>query len=179
MSTLPEDVLAAAREFYRQQLMGTFRYSRQFSEPLGSFVSAVVDTADFAAVVRECPLGSFDAARRIGEMAVVHLDKIPSLAAQEPKFQPSDVVPLEDWWRDLLNFERCHFLQAATTAEGPPTNRPRRGVSAICMKFSWGVSELAERIETGLTVGNDLRRPATLVFARSQNGRTCCGGSRS
>jgi hypothetical protein len=161
--------LAAAREFYRQQLHESFRYSRPFSEPRGSVAGAVVDTLEFEAVLRECTPGSFDCARRIGEMAVVHLDKAPLLVCRpEPE---TALRQFGDWWRDLLNFERCCFLQAVTTSEGPPANRPRRGPSAICTNFSWAISEVAERIRTGRAIGDDLRRPVTLLFARTREGR--------
>ena len=174
MSARPENTLAAAREFYRQQLAESFRYSRQFSEPRGNVAGAVVDTLEFEAVLRECAAGSFDCARRIGEMAVVHLDKTPLLAAwpKETEGAANATRPGPgDWWRDLLNFERCCFLQAVTTAQGPPANRPRRGPSAVCTNFSWAISEVVERIRTGRTIDESLRRTLTLLFARTHEGR--------
>jgi hypothetical protein len=165
----PENSVAAAREFYRQQLRESFRYSRLFSEPRGSVADAIVDTLEFETVLRECPAGSFDCARRIGEMAVVQLDKAPVLAIRrEPEAARRQIG---EWWRDLLNFERCCFLQGVTTSEGPPSNRPRRGPSAVCTNFSWAISEVAERIRTGRAIENALRRPATLLFARDRTGR--------
>ncbi len=157
MSALPQDQLA--REFYREQLALSFRYSREFSGPLGSVAETVVDTPEFDAVLRECAPGSLDCARRIGEMVVVRLDRIPT--------------PPGPWWRDLLNYERGYLLQAATTAEGPPTNRPRRGVSALCTNFGWAMPEVLQRLKSGEAVSDDLRRPTTLLFARQADGRVC------
>lgn len=157
MSALPHD--QPAREFYREKLALSFRYSREFSGPLGSVAETIVDTPECEAVLRECAVGSLDCARRLGEMAVVRLDRIPS--------------PPGPWWRDLLNYERGYFLQEATTAEGPPTNRPRRGVSALCTNFSWNMPELLKRLKSGEPITDDLRRPTTLLFARQADGRVC------
>jgi hypothetical protein len=161
--------MVTAREFYRQQLRESFRYSRLFSEPRGSVADAVVDTLEFETVLRECPAGSSDCARRIGEMAVVHLDKAPLLAIG--RALDAAYRRIGEWWRDLLNYERCCFLQAVTTSEGPPSSRPRRGPSAVCTNFSWAISEVVERIHTGQTIENALRRPVTLLFARNRAGR--------
>ena len=169
MSARAENTLAAAREFYRQQLRESFRYSRLFSEPRGSVADTVVDTLEFETVLRECPAGSFDCGRRIGEMAVVHLDKAPVLAMQRESEAAHRHIG--EWWHDLLNFECCCFLQGVTTSEGPPSNRPRRGPSAVCTNFSWAISEVVERIRTGRAIENALRRPSTLLFARSRAGR--------
>jgi hypothetical protein len=144
-----------AREFYRQHLAESFSASRPFSQPHGSAAEDVVGTPGFDAVLRECPFGSFDSARRIGEMAVVHLDRVPAGKA---------------WWRDLLNYERCCFLQVATTAEGPRTNRPRRGVSAVSNNFSWDIPQVLERLKAGQSISDELQRPATLLFARDAGG---------
>ncbi|MGA3210111.1 MAG: hypothetical protein ABSD20_02325 [Terriglobales bacterium] len=158
MSDSIGNALDNAREFYRRQLASSFVCSRPFSMPLRFVAEDVADTPEFEAVVRECGFGSFDCARRIGEMAVVHLDRVPTG---------------RPWWRDLLNYERSCFLQTATTAEGPPTNRPRRGVSALCITFSWDVPQVVESLKAGQPVSDALRRPATLLFARDEGGNPC------
>jgi hypothetical protein len=178
MSALPEDHLARAREFYRQQLAVSFRYSRGFSQPLGSVAEALVDTPEFDAVVRDCTVGSFECARRLAEIAVVRLDQLPGVQGTEKAGshrEPAnaDMAIARPWWRDLLNYERGCFLQSATTAEGPPINRPRRGVSAVCMNFAWAVPQIVECIKNGRPVTYDLRRPMTLLFARTADGRVC------
>jgi hypothetical protein len=155
MASLPEDRLAQAREFYRERLARSFTYTGSFSRVTRRVAEDVANTDAFAAVVRECALGSLDCARRIGEMAVVHLDGAP---APGP------------WWRDLCNYERGHFLQAATTDAGPPTNRPRRGTSALCTTFAWDMPKVLEQLKTGSPVGSDLRRNLTLLFARAADG---------
>jgi hypothetical protein len=178
MSALPEDHLAAARDFYRRQLAVSFRHSREFSQSLGSVAEALVDTPEFDAVVRDCTVGSFECARRLAEIAVVRLDRLPGIQGAETPgshIEPAsaDIATARPWWRDLLNYERGCFLQSATTAEGSPTNRPRRGVSSVCMNFAWAVPEIVERIKNGRPVTNDLRRPMMLLFARTADGRVC------
>ncbi len=164
MSALPQDQLSHAREFYRERIRLAFRHSRQFSQPLGTVPEAIVDSPAFDAVLRDCAVGSLDGARRLGEMVVVEMDRVPAAAG-------TGVARPGPWWRDLLNYERGCFLQEATTAEGPPTNRPRRGVCALCMNFSWDVPEAIARLKDGEPVSDDLRRPVTLLFARGREGR--------
>src|SRR6266508_4654777 len=118
MATLPQDAFAEARELYRDELVRSFRYTAMFFGVTGCTADDVVNSPAFAAVLSECKPGSLDCARRIGEMAVVHLDS--------PRSAPGP------WWRDLCNYERGYFLQAATTDVAQPTNRPRRGASALC-----------------------------------------------
>jgi hypothetical protein len=169
MSALPENPLPDAREFYRDELRTSFRRSRLFSQPFGCVVEAVADTAPFDAVLRESLPGTFECARRIGELAVIHLDPVPKLAELQPG-QSRGRLP-GPWWRDLLNYERGWFLQTATTAEGPPTNRPRRGVSAVCMNFVWNLPALIERLDGEQEIGETLRQPVTLLFARAADGQ--------
>jgi hypothetical protein len=169
MSALSENPLTSVCEFYREQLAACFRYSRPFSQPLGCVAEAVADTPEFLAVVHDSVPGSFDCARRIGELTVIHLDPVPKLAEVQARQAPPRVAGA--WWRELLNYERGWFLQAATTTEGPPTNRPRRGVSAVCMNFAWNLPKLIERLEAGRDGNEDLRQPVTLLFARTPDGQ--------
>jgi hypothetical protein len=169
MSALPEDSWIAVREFYREKLTVSFCHSRPFSLPLGRVAETVADTPEFDAVLRDSVPGSFDCARRIAELTVIHLDPVPKLAEARTGQPPDRVAGV--WWRDLLNYERGWFLQAATTAEGPPTNRPRRGVSAVCMNFAWNLPKLIARLDAGQAPGEDLRQPVTLLFARAPEGQ--------
>src|SRR5512146_1656355 len=100
MTSFPQDRVAQAREFYREHLARCFALTGAFSRVTGRTAEDVVASEGFAAVVRECASGSLDCARRIGEMAVVHLDA------------PAAGVP-GPWWRDLCNYERSYFVQAA------------------------------------------------------------------
>lgn len=155
MSALADHGHDPTREFYCRELEQAFRYSRPFSEKRGLTVEQLVDSADCQAILRECAPGGLDCARRIGELTVVLLDPVaPGL-----------------WWRDLLNYERAWFIQSATTAEGPPTNRPRRGMSAMCLNFSWDMAEVIKRLQSGEIVTEELRRAVRLVFARGPEGR--------
>jgi len=157
MATLPNDPISAARETYREILRDSFQHTRLFSDQTHRLAQGVVDTPEFEAILRDSRQGSLDAARRIGEMAVVHLDTAPD--------QPGP------WWRDLCNYERGYFLQLATTDPAPPTNRPRRGVSALCATFNWNTPELLKRLTSGVSIGDDLRRPITLLFSRGSDGK--------
>lgn len=142
-------------EFYRRELEQAFRHSLPLSEKRGLTARQVVDSSDCQAILRECAPGGLDCARRIGQLTVVLLDPVaPGL-----------------WWRDLLNYEHAWFIQSATTAEGPPTNRPRRGMSAMCLNFSWDIAEVIKRLQAGAMATEELRRPVRLVFARGPEGR--------
>jgi antitoxin (DNA-binding transcriptional repressor) of toxin-antitoxin stability system len=164
----PESPSVQARSFYRERLAEAFHCSRRLSAPLGAVAETVVEGGDFAVILRECAVGSLECARRIGELAVVHLDRVPVSSLKSSMMESTDT---RAWWRDLLNYERGWFLQAATTAESPPANRPRRGVSAVCMNFSWAVPELMERIREGQEITVTSRQPVTVLFARGAGGR--------
>lgn len=158
MASLPQDRISSARDFYREGLAREFQHTRSFASQTGRRAEDVAATEAFEAVLRECIPGGLDAARRIAEMAFIHLDTAP--------------VNPGPWWRDLCNYERLHFMQAATTDSGPPANRPRRGISAICMNFAWDIPALLERLKSGPAVTDELRRNLTLLFARAPDGKT-------
>jgi hypothetical protein len=163
MGAQPENQFDAERDFYREQLSVAFQHSRPFYESMGTVPEEIVDTTAFDGILRECAPGSLEAARRLGEMAVVLLSRTPTTAGAWPG-APGP------WWRDLLSYERACFLQLATTDKGPPTNRPRRGVSALCMNFEWQVPALIEHLTRGEPLTTNLRRPLTLLFARLPDG---------
>ena len=117
----------------------------------------MLDTPEFEAVLRDAKAGSLDAARRIGEMAVVHLDRAPN--APGP------------WWRNLCHYERGWFLQTATTDAGTATNRPRRGVSALSTNFDWNMPKLLEALQAGTPITDGLKRSTTLLFSRGAEGK--------
>ena len=119
-----------------------------------------MDTPDFDALLRECSPGSLDLAQRLGDKAVVLLDRLCTPAPGP-------------WWRDLLNYERACFLQAATTQEPPPWNRPRRGVSSLSMSFSWNMPQLIACLQAHKKPGDDLRQRTFLLFARGRAGKVC------
>jgi hypothetical protein len=180
MATAPknlQDLSDGALDFYRERLREAFSVSETF----GRSARAIVDTPEFGKIVAEYGLGSLDSARRIGDMAVIYLDKILSAgpagetsALQRPRGSatyPEAALQPGEWWRDLLNYERAQFLQLATTQQPPPWNRPRRGVSASCVNFGWNLPELVKRLKTGQAVTEELRRPMTLLFTRNQDGK--------
>lgn len=63
-----------------------------------------MDTGLFQNFLEECVLGSLQAARHVGEMAVVHLT-VPN--------------PPAGWWGELLEYEQGFFLQIATADPVP------------------------------------------------------------
>jgi hypothetical protein len=151
------DPLAHARDFYLERMQEAFQHTAQFASATARTAPQVLSSPDFETILREAKPGSLDAARRIGEMAVVHLDRSPN--------------PPGPWWRDLCHYERGWFLQLATTDAGPATNRPRRGVSALSMTFGWNMPKLLEALKTGTLIGDTLKRPTTLLFARGTEGK--------
>jgi len=156
MTQPASDQAASARAFYTRCIEESFRQATELSVQTHRSPVDILALPDFDAVLRESRVGSLEAARRIAEMIVVHLDK-----AQAPGA----------WWRDLCSYERGYFLQEATTETGPPTNRPRRGVSALSMSFTWDVPAVLRRLESGEPITDDLRRPTTLLFSRAGEGR--------
>lgn len=156
MVNMSQDTDSTAREFYRSHLRESFYSTGLFAASVQRVAEEVVDKPEFLAIMSETQQGSLDAARRIGEMAVVHLDGAPN--------QPGP------WWRDLCNYDRAFFMQRATTDSGPPANRPRRGVSALCTNFTWNMPELVKRLKNGEAIAEDLRKPITLLFARNNQG---------
>lgn len=153
---MPQDSGWTAQEFYRAQLRESFYNTGLFAARVQRIAEDVVQKPEFEAVLRDSAQGSLDAARRIGELAVVYLDG----AADQPG----------PWWRDLCNYDRAFFMQRATTDAGPPTNRPRRGVSALCANFTWNMPELVKRLKAGEVITDELRSPITLLFARNNQG---------
>jgi hypothetical protein len=151
------DPLAHARDFYLERMHESFQHSARFAGQTGRTADQVLDTPEFGAVLREAKPGSLDAARRIGEIAVVHLDRAPN--APGP------------WWRDLCLYERGWFLQTATTDAGTATNRPRRGVSALSNTFGWNMPKLLEALQTGTLITDTLKRSITLLFSRGADGK--------
>jgi hypothetical protein len=151
------DPLAHARDFYIERLIESFQQCAHFAGQTGRTAEQVAASPEFEAVLRETKPGSLDAARRIGEMAVVHLDRAPN--------------PPGPWWRDLCLYERGWFLQTATTDAGPATNRPRRGVSALSTVFGWYMPRLLEALQVGSAITDALKRSTTLLFSRGHEGK--------
>jgi hypothetical protein len=156
MATLPKDSSMTARDFYRECMISSFHHTGLFAAQVRQAAADAVETPQFEAVMRECPVGSLDAARRLGDMVTVHLDGAPN--------QPGP------WWRELCSYDRGYFMQVATTQQATPANRPRRGVSALCATFKWNMPELVKRLESGEAIGEDLHRNVTLLFARGHDG---------
>ncbi len=156
MATMPQDRFHDERQFYREHLRDSFRYSGKFEPQTERTAQDVAEKPEFDAILRDAPAGSLDAARRIGDMAVVHLLTI----AKQPG----------PWWRDLCNYERGYFMQDVTTDQGPPTNRPRRGVSALCTNFTWNMPEVVKRMAEGKSIEEDVHQPVTLLFSRNHSG---------
>lgn len=158
MAAKPEDRQTDAHEFYREQITHSFALTSSFKAQTGRVAEDIVGVPEFNTIIEQGKLGSLDTARRVGEMVVVHLDK-PGAPSPGP------------WWRDLCMYERGCFLQAATTHQGPPMNRPRRGVSALSMNFSWAIPDIVERVKSGQAVTPELKRACTLLFSRGKEGK--------
>ncbi|MGH9557282.1 MAG: hypothetical protein ACRD2Y_15805 [Terriglobales bacterium] len=145
-----------ARRYYRDRLVRSFRYTRPFQPQTGRLAEEIVDSPQFNSFLEQCVLGSLAAARRVGEMAVVHLDTAP---------HPGP------WWRDLVEYEYAYFLQTATSEPASRTRRHTRCASAFSQTFSWFLPEVLERLRSGQPVGDDLHRECTLLFSRTHLGK--------
>ena len=145
-----------ARRYYRDRLARSFRYSHRFRAQTRRIVEEVVDTLEFDHFLNECVMGSFDAAQRVGEMALAHLRAAPAPGA---------------WWAELLDYEYCYFLQAATSERAASSGHPAPGVSAVCRRFAWALPEMLPRLRTGEAIHDDLRREVALLFSRTHAGR--------
>ena len=115
----------------------------------------VVEAEEFNRVASREAMGSLAAAQQVGALAVQHLT--PSRD--------------EAWWPALLEYERAHFVQTATSESMQPGEHPRRGASALCHQFEWHVPELLRRIKAKEAIGDDLRRPVRLLFSRTHAGK--------
>jgi len=145
-----------ARRYYRDRLVRSFRYSRLFAGQIGRVAGEIVDLAPFNASLDECVLGSLDAARRVGELAVAHLTTSGSPGP---------------WWQELLEYEQAFFLQAATAEHGSATSVPRAGTSALCHPFHWNLPELLARLKAGDSITDELENKVVLLFSRTHSGR--------
>jgi hypothetical protein len=155
MSTLPNSS-TAPRDFYRDALAQAFRYSGGFAPQTGRRAEDIVTSPAFQSILADARASSLDLARRIGDLAVVHL---------------SAVTPPGPWWRDLLAYERAWFLQMASADQRLVTYFLRRGVAATTVNFTWDLPQLLERLRAGESVPESLRRSLTLLFSRAQNGK--------
>jgi hypothetical protein len=144
-----------ARRYYRDRLARSFRYSHRFFSQTGRTAEQLVDGAEFNEFLSACVMGSLASAQCVGEMVRAHLC----------------ATLLGPWWPDLLDYEYCYFLQAATAEHGIAAEQPSRGLSAVCRRFAWALPEMLPRLRAGELIGNDLQRETTLLFSRTHAGR--------
>jgi hypothetical protein len=145
-----------ARRYYRDRLTRSFRYTRSFQPQTGRLAEEIVDRPQFDTFLAQCVLGSFSAARQVGEMAKVYLDAAP---------HPGP------WWRELVEYEYAYFLQTATSEPGTRTRRHKRGASAFSQPFSWFLPGVLERLRSGQAIDDNLRRECTLMFSCTHLGK--------
>src|SRR5438552_11685488 len=88
-----------ARRYYRDRLGRSFRYSALLVNGNGHRAMDVVETNEFNRTVSSDPMGSLAAAQQVGALAIQHLARAKD----------------EAWWPALLEYERAHFLQTATS----------------------------------------------------------------
>lgn len=144
-----------ARRYYCDRLARSFRYSHRFFRQTGRTAEQVVDGAEFGEFLSMCVMGSLASAQRVGEMARAYLA----------------AVSLGPWWLDLLDYEYCYFLQAATAEHGIAAEQPSPGVSALCRRFAWSLPQMLSRLRAGELIGDDLQRGTALLFSRTHAGR--------
>lgn len=145
-----------ARRYYRDRLGRSFRYSALLAPKQRA--TDLVEANDFETLLSEGALGSFALAQRVGERAVDWLKAASAAAGWQ-------------WWNALLEYERSHFLQTATSEVRAPGTALQRGVSAICICFDWDMPELLRLIKATQSTGRNLSREVTLLFSRTRAGK--------
>ena len=141
-----------ARRYYRDRLGRSFRYSAMLESR--RHATDLVEAEDFEALLGADALGSFALAQTVGQRAVEWM-----MAAGK-----------QNWWQSLLEYERAHFLQTATSEMRAPASALQRGLSAACVSFDWDMPELLRLIKTKQTIAEDLWRSVTLLFSRTRSG---------
>jgi hypothetical protein len=145
-----------ARRYYRDRLGRSFRYSAMLAA--GRTASDILEHPDFECLLSAGFLGSFALAQRVAQYAMEWMKQ--ASAANE-----------RAWWISLLDYERAHFLQTATSEIRAPAGAPQRGLSAACVHFDCDMAELLRLIKTKQTIAEGLRRAVTLLFSRTRGGR--------
>ena len=146
-----------ARRYYRDRLGRSFRYSAMLVNGNGHRAMDVVETNEFNRTVSSEPMGSLAAAQQVGALAIRHLARAKD----------------EAWWPALLEYERAHFLQTATSESTQAGRHLGRGASAVCQQFDCYLPELLRRIKAKEVIGEagDLQRSVTLLFSRTHAGK--------
>ena len=145
-----------ARRYYRDRLGRSFRYSATLAG--GRRATEVSDADDIEALLNEGVLGSFALAQRVGQRALEWMKQ-------------AQVASELGWWNSLLEYERAHFLQTATSEMHATAGTLQRGPSATCVTFEWDLPKLLRQIKAKQTVAADLHREVTLLFSRTRGGR--------
>ena len=147
-----------ARRYYRDRLVRSFRYSHLFRAEIGGSAEEISAGPLFNEFLRDCVLGSFESACRVGKMAEDYL-AVPVDKAPGP------------WWSELLTYEEAFFLQAATAENVPVGKVPRRGLSTVVRRFQWSLPELLSRLRENQEVINLAQKSVDLLFSRTREGR--------
>lgn len=142
-----------ARRYYRDRLARSFRYSAMLER--GRRAAEVVEANEFEGLLSESALGSFALAQRVGQRAVEWMT----------------TAGKQIWWHSLLEYERAHFLQTATSEMRAPAGAFHPGLSATCARFEWYMPELLRQIKAKQPIQGDLRRGVTLLFSRTRGGK--------
>ncbi|MFL6439076.1 MAG: hypothetical protein ACJ71Q_15975 [Terriglobales bacterium] len=143
-----------ARRYYRDRLSRGFRYSAKLVDRQNA-ADHLPDSAQFESILDDCVLSSIATSRAVGELAVTHL------------------VPFwhEEWWSELLEYERAFFLQLATSEATPSSKFPQRSTSTIVRTFEFDLPELLVRLKSEQIPTQASRRAVTLLFSRTHVGR--------
>ena len=145
-----------ARRYYRDRLIRSFRYSRQFATRTGRRAEEICGLPECEVFLDDCVLGSLDSARRAGEMAVAHL---------------APGQHLFPWWNDLTAYESAHLLQTATTERAQLGPHYQRARSATSIRFAWALPEMLPRLRRGEEPGEEFRHGTVLLFSRTHMGK--------
>jgi hypothetical protein len=145
-----------ARRYYRDRLARSFRYSRAFRSNTSRIAEEIVDRPEFDSFLCECVLGSLHSSQCVAALAREHVSAGPSPGP---------------WWPELLEYECCYFLQAATSAREEDSKLPSPCISTVCKTFGWALPYILKCVRAGAPINDGLCRETILLFSRTHAGR--------
>ena len=143
-----------ARRYYRDRLSRGFRYSASLIAKEQS-AEQIVDAFDFHPILDRVVLGSLASSIEVGCLAFSRLLSRRS----------------ENWWSELLEYERAFFLQLATSEVAATGTLPQKNASAVMRDFHLYIPELLTRLRTGADLAGIPGGTTTLLFSRTVHGK--------
>jgi hypothetical protein len=180
-----------ARHYYRDRLARSFQYSYEYRAQTGRSAEQIADSAEFNSFLTSCVLGSLDSAQSVGEMARRHMLAAKQMApwwaslieyeyayflqgatSELPLRSP---FPARGRSAVLKQFEWCMPEVLRRIRDFPLLPKPGRSgaPSNASSEPTNGSPENPTTIPSSAEPAGleDLRRPVTLLFSRSREGK--------